>query len=311
MPIEAPTTSVAHLLALKAVPPFSTLPPDDLALLVARARPRALLANEVLVAEGKPLESVYLVLDGRFEEYRDGRPWAERAPYELIGGVDALARSGERVVVRATTPAEVLELGRDDLLDVCLDRFAVLETVAGGVATTAIGARRRLGSSAGFEPVLSDEASRRAEPTPDSAELVARLRAIPVFASVPVHTLAYCAADATALTLEPGRALWRAGDPSDHVVLVLDGAVECATQDGAQRFVLGPGEMAGALDAMAGVPRWHDASARTSVTGIRIARSAVLDVLEDDPETAVQALVGLARVTAVLVDRLAANTAPS
>ena len=54
-----------------------------------RARPRALLANEVLVAEGKPLESVYLVLDGRFEEYRDDRPWAERAPYELIGGVGA------------------------------------------------------------------------------------------------------------------------------------------------------------------------------------------------------------------------------
>jgi len=311
MPIDAPSTSIAHLLALKAVPPFSTLPPDDLSLLVARARPRALLANEVLVAEGKPLESVYLVLDGRFEEYRDDRPWAERAPYELIGGVDALARSGERVVVRATTPAEVLELGRDDLLDVCLDRFAVLETVAGGVATIAIGARRRLGPSAGFEPLRFDEASRRPGPTLDTAELVARLRAIPAFAGVPVHTLAYCAADSTTLTLEPGQPLWRAGDASDDVVLVLDGAVDGVTQDGAQRFVIGPGEMVGALDAMAGVARWHDASARTAVTGIRIARSAVLDVLEDDPETAIQALVGLACGTAALVDRLAANPASS
>lgn len=306
----AASSPVAHLLALKAVPPFSGLPPDDLSLLLARARPRELLANEILVAEGTPLDAAYLVLEGRLEEYRDGQRWAERAPYELVGGVDALARTGDGVLVRATTPAHVLELGRDDLLDVCLDRFAVLETVAAGVAAIALGARRRLGPSAGFVPPASVDA---APPSAlhDPAELVARLHVLPAFDGVPIHTLAYCAAESSAVAIDAGGVVWHAGDPSDHVVVLLGGTLDCTSDDGAQRFALGPGEVAGLLDAVAGVGRWHDAIARTAIAGLRIGRSALLDVLEDDPDTAVRALVAMATTAATLVGRVAKARVPS
>src|SRR5262249_30307230 len=111
--------------------------------------------------------------------------------------------------------------------------------------------------------------------------------------------------ESTPITLERDHTLWDAGDPSDHVVLVLGGTVACTSDDGAQRFTLGAGDMVGALDTVANVPRWHDARAASPVHGLRVERSALLDVLEDDPETAVQALVGLSRGAAVLVDRVA------
>ena len=126
MATEAGTMPIEHLLALKAVPPFSALPPDDLALLVERAKPRTLDAGDVLVADGVPITSIHLVLAGRLEEQRAGRRWADREPYELVGGVDALAYAGEHLVVRATEPTQTLELDRDDLLEVCQDRFGVL-----------------------------------------------------------------------------------------------------------------------------------------------------------------------------------------
>ena len=305
MPTDVAATPIEHLLALKAVQPFSSLPPDDLALLVERAKPRTLDAGEVLVEKGVPLESIHLVLAGRLEEHRDGQRWAIREPYELVGGVDALARTGEHLMVRATEPTQTLELERDDLLEVCQDRFGVLATVAAGVAAMAIAARRRLGSSAGFTDPSADAAPPFGAREGDVAEIVARLHAIAALGGIPIHTLAYAAAESELVTLDAGHALWRAGDPADHVVLVLSGRLACTSDDGRQRFALSADEVAGALDALALAPRWYEATAATRVVGLRLRIATLLDVLEDDPDTAIGALIRFARATARLVAEVA------
>jgi CRP-like cAMP-binding protein len=300
-------TPVERLLALKLVAPFSSLPPDDLALLIDRAKPRFLDEGDVLVAEGVPLDAIHLLLSGSLSEERNGQPWAVRTPYELVGGVDALAQSGERLVVRATQPTETLELDRTTLLEICLDRFGILATVASGVAAMEIAARRRLGAAAGYD--RASDAARApllAGGTLDLAAIVEQLHAVAPLGGTPIHTLVYAAGEGTAVTLEPGHVLWRAGDPADHVVLVLSGRVDCVTPDETQRFSLGAGEVAGLLDALALVPRWCDATAATRVVGLRLPIATLLDILEDDPETAVAALVRLAKATARLVDAVAA-----
>ena len=311
MAVEAGAMPIEHLLALKAVPPFSALPPDDLALLVERAKPRTLAAGDVLVAEGVPVGSVHLVLAGRLEEQREGRRWADREPYELVGGVDALAQTGEHVIVRASEPTQTLELDRDDLLEVCQDRFSVLATVAGGVAAMAIAARRRLGPTAGFEVVPTGmPTSVGSRERLGLAETVARLRAIAPLERTPIHTLAYAAAEGEMVVLEPGQTLWRAGDPSDHLLLVLSGLLQCTADDGRQRFALGSDEVAGALDVLALAPRWYDATVGRRLTAIRMEAVALMDVLEDDPDTAVSALIRFASATAALVDRAAREATP-
>ena len=45
---EAGSGTVELLVALKAVPPFASLPPEDVALLVARAKPRTFDAGDVV-----------------------------------------------------------------------------------------------------------------------------------------------------------------------------------------------------------------------------------------------------------------------
>jgi len=303
---DVAATAVEQLLALKLVAPFSSLPPDDLALLIDRAKPRVLDEGDVLVEEGVPLDAIHLLLSGSLVEERNGQPWATRTPYELVGGVDALARSGERLVVRATQPTETLELDRTTLLDVCLDRFGILATVASGVAAMAIAARRRLGPAAGYDRA-PDATSAPLAPagTLDVAAIVEQLHAVAPLGGTPIHTLVHAASEGTALTFEPGHVLWRAGDPADHVVLVLAGRVDCVAADETQRFSLGAGEAVGLLDALALVPRWYGATAAARVVGLRLPIATLLDLLEDDPETAVAALVRLAQATARLVDGVA------
>jgi CRP-like cAMP-binding protein len=244
-------------------------------------------------------------------EERNGQPWAVRTPYELVGGVDALARSGERLVVRATEPSETLELDRATLLDFCLDRFGILATVASGVAAMAIAARRRLGPHAGYDRT-PDAARAPLAPagTLDVVAVVEHLRAVAPLNGTPIHTLVYAASEGTAVTIEPGTGLWRAGDPADHVVLALSGSIDCVTTDETQRFTLGAGEAVGLLDALALVPRWYGATAATRVVGVRLSMATLLDILEDDPEIAVAGLVHLAQATARLVDAVA-SPAPS
>jgi hypothetical protein len=99
--------------------------------------------------------------------------------------------------------------------------------------------------------------------------------------------------------------VWRAGDRADHLLLIVSGALDCAAGDGI-RFALGPREAAGVLDALAAVPRWYDATASAPLVALRTRLADVMDILEDDPDTAVAGLTQLARTTSGLVTAVAA-----
>lgn len=303
MPTEAAQTTEL-LVALKAVPPFSTLPPEDLAFLVEQATPREFEAGALVVERGAPVDAIHVVVDGSLVEERSGQAWAIREPYEVVGGVDALAGSSADVEVRAKVPARTLQLDRDTLLELCYDRFDVLNAVATGVAAMAIAARHRLGATAGFEGTAgpADDAPPREL---DLAERVVFLRGIPELRDSAMLTLAGVAARSTLVTLQPGEPLWRTGDRADHLIVVVSGVLDCTASDGI-RFSLGPRRAAGVLDALAEVPRWYDAVAQTRLVALRTRLADVLDVLEDDPETAVAGLTTLARGTSALVAAVAA-----
>ena len=285
--------------------PFATLPPEDLALLVERATPRTFEPGQVVIERGTAVEAIHLVVEGTLVEERAGKAWALREPYEIVGGVDTLAASGADVEVRAKGAARTLELGRETLLEVCYDRFDVLNTIATGVAAMAIAARLRLGATGGF-----GKRSPQTERLPrdlNLAERVAFLHSMPVLRDTALLTLAEVAARSAQTTFEAGEKLWRTGDRADHLLLIVSGVIDCAVGDGLH-FALGPREAAGVLDALATVPRWYDATARTRLVALRTRLAHVLDVLEDDPATAVAALTQLARATSGLVAAVPAAT---
>jgi len=299
MPADAAGQTMELLVALKAVAPFASLPPEDLALLVERATPREYAAGEVILARGNTVESIHVVLQGALVEERGGRAWALREPYEVVGGVDALAGSSTDVEVRAREATRTLELERETLLEVCYDRSDVTNAIATGVAAMAIAARLRLGSAAGFRPTTAAAAE---HPPRDLglAERVEFLRSIPVLRETAMLTLAEVAAESTQVTFEAGEAVWRTGDPADHLLLIVSGVLDCSAGDG-PRFAFGSCEAAGVLDGHAALPRWYDATARTRMVALRARVAGIMDVLEDDPATAVAGLTQLARATATLV----------
>jgi CRP-like cAMP-binding protein len=301
---DAAGQTVELLVALKAVPPFATLPPEDLALLVERAVPREFDTGQVVIARGSTVEAIHVIVDGALAEERAGQPWGLREPYEIVGGVDALAGSSTELEVRANMPTRTLELGRETLLEVCYDRFDVLTAIATGVAAMTIAARLRLGAAAGFGGPAAPGAE-RPRACLDLAERVAFMRSMPVLRDVAMLTLAEVAACSERVTFTQGETLWRTGDRADHLLIVVSGTVDCAAGDGL-RFALGPREAAGVLDALAALPRWYDATARTRLVALRARIADVLDVLEDDPATAVAGLTNLARATSNLVAAVSA-----
>jgi CRP-like cAMP-binding protein len=299
MPVDPAPITVELLVALKAVAPFASLPPEDLALLVERATPRVFEPGEVIIERGTVVEAIHVVVEGMLVEERAGRAWAVREPYEIVGGVDALAGSSTELEVRAKVATRTLELERETLLEVCYDRFDVLNAIATGVAAMAIAARLRLGSTAGF-PGLSAPAIEHAPRDLDLAERVAFMRDIPILHDVSLLTLAGAAARSAQVTFEPGESVWRTGDRADHLLLIVSGVLDCRAGDG-PGFALGAREAAGVLDALAAVPRWYDATARTPLVALRTHLGHVMDVLEDDTATAVAGLTQLARAASSLV----------
>ena len=306
MPTDAADTTVELLVALKAVVPFATLPPEDLALLVERATPRTFEPGARVIERGAAVDAIHVVVDGSLVEERAGQAWALREPYEIVGGVDALAGSSADVEVRAKVATRTLELERETLLDVCYDRFDVLNALATGVAAMAMVARQRLGSSAGFGRAPTSTAA--GSPRELSlAERVAFLRSMPLPRDSAMLTLASVAARSTQVTIEAGEPVWRTGDRADHLLLIVSGVLDCTAGEGV-RFALGPREAAGVLDALAAVPRWYDATASTRLVALRTRLTDVMDILEDDPATAVAGLTQLARTTSRLVAAVAATT---
>jgi CRP-like cAMP-binding protein len=306
MPTDEAGTTVELLVALKAVAPFSSLPPEDLALLVERSTLRTWAPGAVLVQRRAAVEAIHVVLDGSLVEERAGRAFALREPYEIVGGVDALAGSSADLEVRAKVATRTLELGRETLLEVCYDRFDVLNTIATGVAAMGIAARLHLGSSAAFR----NDAASAADHVPHELTLPERaafMRGIPALRETPILTLAEVAAESEQVAFQAGERLWRTGDRADHLLLIVSGVLDCAAGDDV-RFALGAHEAAGVLDALAAVPRWYDATARTPVVALRSRLSDVMDALEDDPAAAVAGLTQLARATSALVAAIPAAT---
>jgi CRP-like cAMP-binding protein len=96
-----------------------------------------------------------------------------------------------------------------------------------------------------------------------------------------------------------GRAIYREGDPADHLFIIRTGKVKIGrrTPDGREQLlcIMGPSDMFGAVSMFDAGARTADASAITDVCALSINRIALRSLLTDGPEAAEQLLRALAR----------------
>jgi hypothetical protein len=131
-------------------------------------------------------------------------------------------------------------------------------------------------------------------------DLVARLRVLrtsSIFRRAGVGSLVQMATSIEERRLPAGSVLWNAGDPSGFFYLVIDGTIACRRPGGAT-FFAASGYPLGNLESQAGEPRWYTAVAETPVILLRGNTEGFRDILEENPDVAMDflGLVALGRI---------------
>jgi CRP-like cAMP-binding protein len=292
-------SQVERVIALRTLPAFQELSAAELTVIAERATPRFFPKGATLSRSGAPLRSVHFIIEGSVGVRRKERAPRVVAAQDVVGALAVLTADpeGEHVIAREDTAT--LELEREDLEDIFDDNFPIFLGVLRALARTEIALRRRFGKSAGYIAPKSAEPAREIV----NLELLERiffLRQPMSFAKRRIEALADLALEAQELDVRSGVELWRAGGVADHSVMLMSGLVECTTDDGKQRFVLGPSAIVGGLDSVAGAKRWYTATTATHVRGLRVDSQVLLDVIEDNMEMAGDML----RVFASAIDDL-------
>jgi CRP-like cAMP-binding protein len=181
----------------------------------------------------------------------------------------------------AATDVFALELDRDVLLDIFDDHFPILLDAIRDAAGRHLALIRTMSQIPKQLPRI-----RREPPPADRLDLVDRHRAQPggPFERSALDALAEVADRARQRTIEPGTILWNEGEHAGGGCLLISGTLACSssTDNGPVTFRVEPGVAIGALEAMAGQPRWHNAVAETRVEVLEYDVDDLIDVIEDN-----------------------------
>jgi CRP-like cAMP-binding protein len=298
-------STLERLHCLLTFPLFSSLPPEQLISIAQAAREVLFRRGERIVTAGTRIERVYFVVEGRVRCSLDRADKLEAG--EPIGLVELLARSAHGSNVEAETETLALELEADALLDVMEDEFSLCHSVVRALCNRVL----EIGASPGCfrlstEPGPRSPARRSAplrepalprEPRPelDLAERMIVLRRALAFTRKDIASLAQIASDAREIHLDANEVLGPGCEPDGDVVVVLAGALETLSERGESVAALGPLDVTGLLEGLAGRAHRLRARATAPATLLCIEGGTLVDVLEDDFEMTLELVALVAR----------------
>ncbi|HEY3120603.1 MAG TPA: cyclic nucleotide-binding domain-containing protein [Vicinamibacteria bacterium] len=303
MPAESHVLSAfERLLHLKRYPLFIGLPPADLALVAEYGRERFFPKGAVLLREGEPVASVYIVVDGEVSIRRAGRVIGRAARGAGVGGLGFLAREtdGAEAVAEANTLA--LEWDADAMLELFEDHFSILHHMLRSVCRDLV----HLQIKSGCEWMPQDAARPSSLPLDRPLDLVERiffLRRSAPFLHGSINALAELSRAVVEMRFDPGTHLWDEGDTGPSVQLIMEGTVRCRASTGCE-FTAGAGFPLGVVEAMAELPRWHDAVTETRLVTLQGNVEAMLDVFEDNFDMAMDYLAAMAKALSLISQRV-------
>ena len=255
---------------------------EALAAISRLSRAQRVASQTVLARTGEPFRSVYLVIDGLLELSRDGQSLGLFGGGTGVGVISALAQDQTGFSCVALAESTLLVLRVEDLLEVMEDHFELMHGALRNLAADVIGWRRSL-PEAGFLDQAGPACLGCGEQPLGLVERIFYLRRTIGLERSYIDELAQLARASRELRCGAGTQLWSTGDRADHLVIVVDGAVQGETLEGA-RFQFGPGDILGNLDTIAGVPRWFDARAKRDLVALTLDSEAIVDVWEDHPD---------------------------
>jgi CRP-like cAMP-binding protein len=281
--------SLERILAFKSAPDLAGLAARELATLAEAAAPERCRAGEPPWEERESAR-LHLVVEGRVRVTRCDGEVRDHGAHSLLGAPEVLAGNAAPPAV-AVEDTLLFSIERGALLDILEDDFATALAVLRHLGRESLAVRRRLGEIS--RPVPGTIAAPDPSRCLELGERIALLRSTPPFPGVRVHTLGQIALDMRPVTLAAGERAWRRGDRADWTGIVLTGEVTPGPRR--RTRTVGPGALLGMEEALAGESRWYAAVARKPTLLLRLDVASLIDVLEDDPDMAVEVLTVLAR----------------
>jgi CRP-like cAMP-binding protein len=244
--------------------------------------------------DGFPDGAIYFVIEGELVAEREGKPFGHFGPRSVLGGLAALGRDPQGISFTALRDTAALRLRSEDMLEVFEDHYELLQAGIEGLARSTIELRRSIVPHAGYDTEL------QSDPTESPLEplgLIERMLVLRTSLAVQTHIdelaeLGRAAQEVHYRALSP---LWFEGERSTHMLVLVSGKVQ-AESTGGLSFQFGVGDLVGALDTLAGAPRWFNARADSNVIALALDRDALLDLVEDQAELGFDLLRMLARV---------------
>lgn len=130
---RSPDLSGRFARTLRAVEVFASLTEEDLGRLAEAANERLFASGEVVVTEGAPGDSMFVVERGEVEVVlaSSGVRVARIGPAGFFGEMSLLTGVPRSATVRATTDALLMEIGAEAFRQFVLEKPEVLETISG------------------------------------------------------------------------------------------------------------------------------------------------------------------------------------
>jgi CRP-like cAMP-binding protein len=292
-------TAVERILLLRQVPLFGSLAEERLAIFADEARERRVAAGEELLREGMPVSAIHVIVQGEVVLLRRGAALhvAERA--SSVGVFDWLTGRA-MVTARAARSTTTLEIGAEALRTILEDNFDVVVHLFEAVGRVVIERRLALDADAGYPEPRSTLSSAISAPL-GLVQRTLLLRSTLPFGRGSVEALADLARQAREVKHGEGASLWQTGARADHLLVLVQGSVECSAPGG-QVFRFGPGDTVGFVDCLGATPRWYAAVATAPTLGLRVDLEDLFDVLEDDFELTLECLGAFATQAVRLLD---------
>jgi hypothetical protein len=212
---------------------------------------------------------------------RGGRPFGVAMPGDAVGAVVAWAVDPSGLSARSVDVAHTLSFPTDRLATWIGGRSPLLEPTLRAAARDSLRLRRSLGPAGGYNRTLAGPVVLRS--------LVERMLLVRAAtggrANTHIEAVADLATSASVVEFPSGAELWREGEAeSGWALLIASGEIVGVGGHASQRFVYGPTDSAGVLDALGGGPRWYTATVSSPLRALRLEREALLTVVADHPE---------------------------
>jgi CRP-like cAMP-binding protein len=301
-----------RILRLRDVPVFQAMTASELAPLAASMRSAKFEKGQVLLREDEPPKAFHMLLTGSVTMRRRGNEIRKISAPGGVGFLSLLARTGGGTEAVAEAHTETFELRADAIYELFEDHFPVL------LGTMRWVAERLVLESQVQEPPPYDAYSDGFDLPIGNGELgiverIFLLRRTSGFKDANVNSMARLVRSMREVRLGAGESIWRPGDRASGMLFLVKGRMELGWQhpeDGRRRVqVVGPGSIVGGPESLANRFRWNELITTEPAVFLQSSREAIIDVLEDDLEIALQFLSMMAVVLLGAWDRKAETEA--